>query len=581
MLRIVQTFDDAVALLDWASTQPYVALDTETTGFDKYSPGFAVRLVQFGNTTEAWVVPFAPWVGVVQEVINRARKLVGHNMAFDKESLAQHGVVVPWSKVDDTLIAIRLSEPHHLAALKSVATRLVSRSAQAGQDRLHKAMSRNKWGWHDIPIDYPDYTFYAAMDVILTSRIYEHPTVREGLNSPLYPLEMDVRSVCTTIERNGMRIDTSLCVSEAAAFAEEIDRVQARWVERGVSLTSNGELAHTLLSMGSRLTHVTPSGAPAVTKEALLEARLDAASSEERELIDDALRVRKLQKLRSTYLCNFIDMNVDGLLHPSIETIAAKTGRMVVRSPALQTLPRTDDEDAARIRNMVIPRNDDELLVSCDYAQIELRLIANFSGDKDLQDAFLKSDVDGTDFFTLACRDVYADPSIEKSDPRRGPTKNTFYAAVYGAGVTKMAATAKISVDEMRMVSSAVFKCYPGIKALMKTCEREAAGNDNWITTPMGRRIWVDPALGYKALNAKVQATAGDVFKRALVDLAHAGLEPFMVLPVHDEVLFSIPKDLVDDVRDVIGVVMSDLSWTVPLKAEPSEEALSWATIKK
>lgn len=580
MLRVVDSFDDAVALIDWVEGQPYVALDTETTGFDIYSPGFAVRLVQFGTTSEAWVVPLAPWVGIVQEAINRASWLVLHNAKFDSEALAQHGITVPWTKVDDTMIAMRLAEPHRPAALKDVATRLISRSAASSQQALHKAMKKNKWDWVTIPIDYPDYCFYAAMDTVLTARVYEHPVTQRGLHSPVYPLEMDVRQVCTAMERNGIRIDVDLCEVEALAFSEEITSVKRYYDSVGINLTSNAELARHLLSNGVKITKTTDGGAPSVDKDSLLEARLTAGHAEQ-IVIDDALRVRKLQKLLSSYLLNFIENHNDGLLHPSIETVAARTGRMSIRNPAMQTLPRNEDIDAARIRNVIIPRNDDEVLVACDFAQIEYRLIACLSEDKDLQEAFLKSDADGTDFFTEATRVVYGDTSIDKTDTRRTLLKNTMYANAFGAGIVKMAATAKVSVDDMRAVADAVFRRYPGIKAFGKICEQEARDNDDYITTPYGRKIWVDPDFGYKAMNAKIQATAGDVFKRAMVDMAHAGLEEWCVLPVHDEVLFSIPKDLVDDARHVIQEVMSDRSWPVPLLAEPSHGALSWSSISK
>jgi DNA polymerase I-like protein with 3'-5' exonuclease and polymerase domains len=118
------------------------------------------------------------------------------------------------------------------------------------------------------------------------------------------------------------------------------------------------------------------------------------------------------------------------------------------------------------------------------------------------------------------------------------------------------------------------------MKRYMKTCEKESVNNDNWITTPFGRRIWVDPDHAYKALNAKVQGYAGDIFKQTMVNLAHAGLEEYMVCPVHDEVVFSIPEEDVEEVSHVIGEVMPYNELRVAVPAVPSPGVKTWAEAK-
>lgn len=582
MLRIVQSIDDALELRDWFHRQEVVALDTETTGFDIYSPGFRIRLIQFGNQTEAWVVPFERWTGFVNELITRfTGTFLVHNAAYDIAALRAVGVILPWHKVVDTMIAMRLIEPHRAAGLKDAATRHVSKAASASQVDLHKAMRANKWGWHDIPIDFPLYTYYAAMDVILTARLYESRACQEGLREPLYRLEMDVREVCSSMERLGMRVDVEFCFEKRSELVREAEAIKKEVEENyGFSLTSNGALAKWLLGAGVPLTKTTDGGAPSVSKDALEEA-LPYTGGTPADIIRMALRVRKIQKLASAYYENFINLSTDGLLHPSIETIAARTGRMSIRNPALQTLPKASDPDAKEVRRAVIPRNEGEVLIGCDYNQIELRCIASFSGDPDLQRAFLTADEVGSDFFTEACKVVYDDPTITKGDPRRDGVKTLFYASGYGAGVAKMAATAGVTVPEMKAISDKVFGRYPGVKRLMKACERSAAENDNWIITPSGRRIWIDPEMGYKAMNGLIQGHAADVFKKALVHMAHAGLDELMVVPVHDEIVLSVPWDAVEDVQQIVRECMTDRDHVVPLLAEPSPGALTWGDIDK
>lgn len=581
MLRIVQTFDDAADLREWFGQQQVIALDTETTGYDVHSPGFRVRLIQFGNKTDAWVLPFEEWRGLVRELIDRfTGTFLIHNAGFDVAALGALGVKIHWHKVEDTMIAMRLSEPHRPAALKDASVRHISKSAAGSQVDLHKAMRANKWGWHDIPIDFPAYTFYAAMDVILTARLRDTPACIRGFESPLYTLEMDVKNICSLMERGGMRVDVEFCHEKRGELLGEIAAIK-KGVEDtwGFSLSSNADLGKWLLGAGVPLTRLTDGGAPSVSRDAL-EEMLPLVTGTPADIINAALRVRKIQKLASSYYDNFINLSTDGLLHPSIETIAARTGRMSIRNPALQTLPRASDPDAKEVRRAVIPRNEGEVLIACDYSQIELRCIASFSGDADLQAAFHTADSSGNDFFTEATKAVYGDPTISKGDPRRNGVKTLFYASGYGAGINKMAATAGMPITEMKEISERVFGKYPGIKALMKACERAAAENANWITTPAGRNIWIDPDVGYKAMNGLIQGHAADVFKKALVLMGHAGLEDMMCIPVHDEILLSVPWEDVEEVQNIVRSCMTDYSHAVPLIAEPGAPALTWGDAK-
>lgn len=584
MLRVVKGIDDALELRDWFAHQEVVALDTETSGFDPYDPAFAVRTIQFGNTHEAWVVPFAQWVGFVAELINRFDgTLLIHNSSYDIKALARHDVTVPWHKVDDTYIAMRLVEPHRQAGLKEAATRHISKAASDSQKDLHTAMRRNKWTWADIPLDFPPYIFYAAMDVILTARLYETKVCQAGLHAPLYGLEMDVRKLCSRMEHNGMRVDLDHCRTALGVLRDEAQFIRQELdSDYGINIGSNPILAKWLIEQGAPLTMLTDGGSPSVSREAL-EITRPLVEGRVAAVIDSVLRVRKIEKLASTYLENFITGSQGGVLHPSINTIQAKTGRMSMNSPSLHNLPRADehDPDGTLVRSAIVPRSDTEVLVSCDYNQIELRCIATYSGDSDLQAAFHTSDAIKGDFFTEATRVVYADPSITKSDRRRSGVKSLFYASSYGAGLAKMARTAGMPLEEMRSISEAVFSRYPGVKALMKSLERKSKENDNWIVTPAGRRIWVDPEFSYKALNAFIQGHANDVFKQALVHMGNAGLEDLLVVPVHDEALLSVEKDDVPEVQHLVKECMTDMTPAVPLLADPSEGALTWGAIEK
>lgn len=583
MYRYVDGLDDVLDLREWFSRQPYVALDTETTSVNTFDPRFSVRLIQFGNRNDAWVMDCERWKGFVDDTLRMySGRIVIHNSAFDVAALKAVGITVPWEKVDDTMIAMRLAEPHKNAALKEVTRRLISAQAADSQDELHKTMKKNKWDWDTIPHDLPIYRFYAGMDVVLTSRLYEHDVCKRGLNSPVYELEMDVRAICSNMEERGMRVDVPFAEKTAHNLRLEAEQITTEIQERhGFSVTSNPQLAQWLLERGVKLSVLTDGGSPSVSKDALEAARY-SATGEAAEVMDAVLRSRKITKMVSSYFDNFVNMSTNGLLHPSIQTIQAKTGRMSITNPAMQTLPRVDedDPDTRTVRQAIIPREENHLLVSSDFSQIELRVIASLSQDEGLIAALREADETNGDLFVSSMRLVYNDPTLTKSDARRTLVKSVMYAASYGAGVAKMAQTAGVAVEEMREVYDAVFGRFSGVKRYMKECEREALSNDNWITTPFGRKVHIDSGYEYKALNAKVQGFAGDIFKQTMVNLAQAGLEDYMVCPVHDEVVFSIPKADIEEASHVIAEVMPYNELTVPVPAEPSAGQTNWSLCK-
>jgi DNA polymerase-1 len=583
MYRYINDLNGALDLRDWFHRQPYVALDTETSGLDVHSRDFHVRLIQFGNKTEAWVMDCEPWVGFIKELLRDYKgRIIGHNLGgYDSGALRAVGIMLPWEKVDDTLIAMRLARPHHNAALKEVTARYISPRAAESQEQLHKTLKKNKWGWDTVPHDLPEYRFYAAMDVILNSRLYEHAVCQEGLNSPVYEMEMDVRAIAHEMEWRGMRVNVPFAAETAHRLRREASDLAQQVQDRhGFSISSGPQLSRWLLEHGVKLAVLTGGGSASTSKDALEAARY-SATGEAAEVMDAVLRSRKITKLASSYFDNFVNMSTDGLLHPQVQTLQARTGRMSITNPAMQTLPRTsDDPDSRLVRQAIIPREENHRIVSSDFSQIELRVIASLSQDDGLIEAFREADDTGGDLFTSSMRLVYNDPTLTKSDDRRTLIKSVLYAASYGAGVAKMAQTAGVSVEEMRGVYDAVFGRFSGVKKYMKVCEYEAKNNDNWITTPFGRRIWVDPDHSYKALNAKVQAFAGDIFKSTMVNLAKAGLAEYMVCPVHDEVVFSIPEDQLEDVTHVIAKTMPYNDLTVKVPADPSPGVEDWSQAK-
>jgi DNA polymerase-1 len=581
--RRVQTTDDAFELFRWLSEQERVAFDTETTSFSLYDPDFKVRLIQFGTASDAWCVDFQRWRGFVADVFGRFEgEWIAHNSRFDVTALKQSGIEVPLDRVHDTMIMLRLAEPTVSAGLKEAATRHVSTAAAASQRDLHAAMRKAGWSWATVPIDYPPYLFYAAMDTILTARLFDTSAAVAGRRSPVYSLELEVRAACNIMEENGTYVDTVLALRQSVAMRAEASELKTKAKDvYGVSVSSTEELGRWLIASDARSSIVksTPKGRPSVDKETLEKVIAECPGSDAADVATMALRSRKLDKLCATYFENFTESSHDGVLHPQIETIAARTGRMSVRDPALQTLPAGEDPEAKMVRRCVVPRDPDHVVVSADAAQIELRLIAALSKDPGLIDAFRVADDGGVDFFTTSARAVYEDESIIKGDPRRDTTKTYWYASAYGAGTEKMAWSAGVPVSVMAAVRAGMLTRYPGFFKFMADNERETRENGGFIETAYGRRLPVDEGKEYVATNTRIQGTAADVMKTMIVTLAQAGFDDMMIVPVHDEIVASVPRADLPDLIHELEANMACYDFEVPLIVE-ANYGDSWGDAK-
>jgi DNA polymerase-1 len=264
--------------------------------------------------------------------------------------------------------------------------------------------------------------------------------------------------------------------------------------------------------MGANITETTPSGQKSASKDQLKMLVRDG-NEEVKQLAELVLKQRKADKLANTYFKNFLEGNINGVVHPQIRTLAARTGRMSIQDPALQTLPSGD----ATVRRAFIPRDEDHAIISSDLDQVEFRLTANFSEDPDLINLFNESDKVGGDVFTEIMREVYQDPTAEKSDPRRKLIKGVVYGKLYGAGVSTMALTAGVPDEQMRTVVEAFDRSYPGVKLMAQQIEdigmrRLRSEGIGYVLTKTGRRLPCDDDRVYSLTNYLVQASAAEIF---------------------------------------------------------------------
>lgn len=219
-------------------------------------------------------------------------------------------------------------------------------------------------------------------------------------------------------------------------------------------------------------------------------------------------------------------------------------------------------------------------MVGADYEQVEMRLAAHFSEDPGLIEAFLSGD----DFFTVMGRSIFEDPTFEKSDERRALVKNGMYAKVYGSGTEKFAATVGIPEGEAKLFMAKLDQTFPGLRTFSDNVTRTAAmrgvrEGTEYIRTPTGRRLVAPEGRAYALVNAAIQGTAADIFKQAIVELDAAGLAEYLVMPVHDELILSVPETLVDEVEAGLRTVMERDDFRVPLAVD-SHHGYRWGDLK-
>ncbi len=582
-LDLVDSADQAQAFLAWlGERRPHnaVSIDIETGELPgnprdhALSPWHGrIRLVQVGDAEHGWAIPWDRWAGVFyQGMATFDGPIVCHNIAFEAKWFdVQSDWTMPWHKAHDTMIMAQLIDPLGSGALKRLASLHIDGRAAQLQAGLEAALAENGWTWGTVPTNFQPYWAYGALDTVITMRLWEKFWDKCAPGRPYsqaYELEMAARKVVTRMEINGARVDLDYSrrkFDELNAYGEQV-KDWARSHYGGLGITSNIQLVRQFEAMGGNITELTASGQKAVNKDQL-QIFLRDGTPEIQQLADIVLKQRKADKLANTYFKNFIEDNVSGLVHPSVKTMGARTGRMSITAPALQTLPKGDDT----VRRAFIPKDEDHVIVTSDLDQVEFRMFSSLSQDPNLISLFNLADATGSDPFTEIGREIYQDPTMQRSDKRRNLIKGVIYGRLYGAGVAKQAITAGVPEGQMRAVSDAFDIRFPGMALFQKQVEdvgmrRLRAEGQGYVNTWTGRRLPCDEDRVYTLVNYLVQGGAAEVFKSNLVKLDQADLTELLIVPVHDEIVLNAPRDNVEEVMQTVKECMTTTEgWAIPL----------------
>ncbi|MEU4568640.1 DNA polymerase [Micromonospora sp. NPDC023956] len=564
-----------------------VAVDTETTGLDVYTPGHGLRLVQFGNRTDAYVLRADLFAPAIVRALRQPRAWVVHNAAYDLLVLDRHlGVTVEelGARTFDTRVLAHLLDPRAeseggiglgLKPLSAVYVDPLAPDTQAGLTAVFRELKLTKaTGFARIPIDHETYVRYAGLDVLLTRRLFDEiaPTVRDVGLDHLSKFEHHLQVLLCLLQRKGMRLDVPYVERLKEELLAEAVRFEAVAARYGVgNVNSTAQVAEALAAMGEELRERTPSGAPKVDKGVLLPLA-DLSLQWERiegrtpnPLADAVVRSKRAKKWAESYAQAFLDLkDADDRLHPMIGGLQARTARMSVSRPPLQQLPSSD----WTIRRSFIA-DPGQVIVAADYQAVEMRVLAALSGDETMQKAI----ADGVDLHSFTAEKVFG-PDFTKQ--HRKIAKAVGFGKVYGGGATTIARQTGAEMESVKAALAAYDATFPGIKRYSRRLVNRAEWGRKEVITPSGRHLPLDRDRLYAATNYVVQSTSRDLLAQAIVDLFDAGLGGHLLLPVHDELIAQAPRESAEEVVREIGRVMESTFYGVKIESDPEVYGASW-----
>ena len=565
-----------------------VAIDTETTSLDPH----AARLVGISLAVTPWQACYIPvghnYAGVpeqlpMDEVLavlkpwleSDAPQKVGQNIKYDMHVLANHGITLR-GVVDDTMLESYVLEAHRTHGMDALAGRHLNRTTITYEEVAGKGAKAI--GFDQVALDVA--TTYAAEDADVTLQLHRTlwPAIEasERLRHIYRNIEMPTLQVLYDMERHGVLLDRDRLRAQSQQLAEqlmELERQAHELAGQPFNLGSTKQLGEILFErLGLPVVKKTPAGKPSTDESVLEKLALDYP------LPKVLLQWRGLAKLKSTYTDKLPEMAdpQTGRVHTTYSQAVAITGRLASSDPNLQNIPVRTPE-GRRIREAFIAPPGHQMM-SADYSQIELRIMAHISQDAGLLKAF----ADGEDVHRATASEVFGVPIAEVNSEQRRYAKVINFGLIYGMSAFGLAANLGIERGAAQAYIDRYFARYPGVSAYMERT-RAQAREQGYVETVFGRRLWL-PEIGSSnmgrrqmaeraAINAPMQGTAADLIKLAMIDvhawLRRENLGARLVMQVHDELVLEVPDAEVERLKTDLPARMAGVAQlSVPLLAE-------------
>ncbi len=584
---LIQNLEGVKKLADKLSHVDSFCFDTETTGLDPMRAEL-VGIAFCWEAKKAYYVGFGEdqkeieaWLDELKIPLQDPKiEKIGQNLKYDLHILKNYGLDVK-GRLFDTMIAHFLIKPDQRHNLNVMAEHYLDYSMVKIEELIGKKGARQT---SFRSVDPEIAKEYAGEDADITFQladILRKQLEVNGLKALAEKIEMPLVPVLMTMEHNGIKLD----VQALKEFAEELRKgiiiVEGeiyQLAETEFNISSPKQLGEILFEKMKIVSEPkkTKTKQYATGEEVLLLLR------DKHVIIDKVLEYRSLRKLLSTYveaLPKLVNAST-GKIHSSFNQALVTTGRLSSVNPNLQNIP-IREERGREIRKAFIPWEREHIFLSADYSQIELRLMAHLSGDKQMIEAFVHEE----DIHTATASKIFKVEIGSVTRDMRNKAKTANFGIIYGISAFGLSQRMYISRTEARQLIDGYFETYPGVKAFMDVCIKMAREN-GYVETMFGRRRYLPDILSRNsvvrgnaernAINSPIQGSAADVIKVAMVNIQHdfelKQLRSAMILQVHDELNFNVIPDELEMVKEIVKEHMENAAkLQVPLTIEMGE----------
>lgn len=581
--QLIETEEDARKLFDLFVTKQILSLDTETTSVNPIDAEL-VGLSFAAEEGKAFYVAIPAEREKAERIVNIFKPLyespdilkIGQNIKYDMEVLMNYGIRLS-APMFDTMIAHYVLQPEQKHNMDILAETLLNYQT-VHIDELIGPKGKGQKSMRDLsPASVCD---YAAEDADVTLRLYNvlKPRLKEaGVEQLFYNIEMPLVPVLAEMETTGVRLDTEALAETSKVLTERMKQIERNIYELAgheFNIASPKQVGEVLFGEMKIVEKPkkTKTGQYVTSEEVLQQLRSKAP------IVADILEHRGLKKLLGTYvdaLPKLINPRT-GHIHTSFNQAVTATGRLSSSDPNLQNIP-VRGEDGKEIRKCFIPEPG-ELFFSADYSQIELRVMAHLSGDKNMIEAFRE----GYDIHAATAARIYKEKIEDVSRDQRTKAKRANFGIIYGITVFGLAERLEISRDEAKQLIDGYFETFPEVHAYMEKA-KELAREHGYAETFFHRRRYLPDITSHNAtvrnfaernaINAPIQGSAADIIKIAMVKIydrfRKEGIRSRMILQVHDELNFSVvPEEKEKVERIVLEEMQNAYPLQVPLVAD-------------
>lgn len=567
------------------TNQTSVCFDTETTGIDALN----AELVGMSFSWEkgkAFYIPFPESQEEAQVLINQYKPFfenekiekIGQNIKYDLKILSRYGIQIK-GKLFDTMIAHYLINPDMRHNMDVLSETYLKYSPKSIEDLIGKK-GKNQRSMRDVDLE--EIKEYAAEDADITYQLKQNfsPILDKAETKKLFDeIEIPLIPVLAAMEMEGINLDVPFLKSMSGEMQKEIDTFEQKIYETAgekfnlASPKQLGDILFDKMKIGGTKQKKTKTGQYATGEEVL------SYLANENQIVKDILEWRQMVKLQSTYidaLPNQVDSKTHRVHTDYMQTVAA-TGRLSSNNPNLQNIPiRT--ERGRLIRKAFIARDENYTLLSADYSQIELRIIAALSGEENMIKAFQNKE----DIHRSTAAKVFNVPLEEVTKEQRSNAKTVNFGIIYGVSAFGLSNQTSLSRKESAELIDAYYKSYPKLKSYMQE-QVDFARENGYAQTVLGRRrylkdinsanMMVKSGAERNAVNAPIQGSAADIIKIAMINiykkLTTENWKSKMLLQVHDELVFDVHNSEIEKIQPMIKHEMENaFTLAVPLEVE-------------